>query len=58
LANCHQILNFAIFSFLYIYIDVESNQDLTYEQQAENQLAHEQNITAFVPGGEAIADLD
>ncbi|BAU62715.1 hypothetical protein STA3757_00660 [Stanieria sp. NIES-3757] len=38
--------------------EVESNQDFTYEQQSENQLAHEQSITAFVPGGGAIADLD
>lgn len=36
----------------------ETNQELTYEQQAENEIAHEQNITAHVPGGSTIADID
>lgn len=31
-------------------------QDLTYEMEEENQTAHEQNITAHIPGGGAISD--
>lgn len=33
-------------------------QEFTYEQQAENKVAHEQNITAHIPGGSTIADID
>ena len=33
-------------------------QEFTPEQQAENKIAHEQNITAHIPGGSTIADVD
>jgi hypothetical protein len=33
-------------------------QKFTREQKAENELAHEQNITAHIPGGSTIADVD
>ena len=36
----------------------QSETEPTYEQRAENELAHEQNISAFVPGGTTIADVD
>ncbi len=38
--------------------DEQSQPEPTYEQKAENELAHEQNISAFVPGGTTIADVD
>ena len=31
-------------------------QEYTYERTAENQTAHQQNITAHIPGGGVIAD--
>lgn len=33
-------------------------QKFTREQKAENELAHEQNISAHIPGGSTIADVD
>lgn len=36
----------------------QSQRQPTYEQRAENEVAHEQNISAFVFGGIAIADVD
>ncbi|HEY9770924.1 MAG TPA: hypothetical protein V6C71_20930 [Coleofasciculaceae cyanobacterium] len=36
----------------------QMEQEFTYEQEVENKLAHEQNITAHIPGGSMIADLD
>ena len=33
-------------------------QEFTREQEAENKVSHEQNITAHVPGGSTIADVD
>ena len=33
-------------------------QELSYEQEAENKLAHKQNTIAHIPGGGVIADLD
>ena len=36
----------------------QTEQEFTYEQQAENKIAHEQNITAHIPGGSTIADVD
>ena len=36
----------------------QPKQEPTYEQRAENELAHEQNVSAFIPGGTTIADAD
>ncbi|HEY9769803.1 MAG TPA: hypothetical protein V6C71_15135 [Coleofasciculaceae cyanobacterium] len=36
----------------------QMEQKFTPEQSAEDKLAHEQNITAHIPGGGMIADLD
>lgn len=36
----------------------QMEQKFTQLKSAENQLAHEQNITAHIPGGSMIADLD
>ncbi|MGV2827146.1 hypothetical protein [Myxosarcina sp. GI1(2024)] len=38
--------------------EVQSEQDFTYEQTAENKIAHQQNVTAHIPGGSTDADLD
>lgn len=37
---------------------VESQRELIDESKPENELAHEQNITAHIPGGSTIADVD
>ena len=36
----------------------QPKQEPTYEQKAENEFAHQQNVSAFIPGGTTIADVD
>ncbi|AFZ34940.1 hypothetical protein Sta7437_1373 [Stanieria cyanosphaera PCC 7437] len=36
----------------------QKEQEFTYEQQSENTVAHKQNITAHIPGGSTIVDVD
>ncbi|MGV2829611.1 hypothetical protein [Myxosarcina sp. GI1(2024)] len=38
--------------------EAQSEKDFTHEQAAENKIAHQQNITAHIPGGSTDADLD
>lgn len=37
---------------------VESQRELIDESKPENELAHKQNVTAHIPGGSTIADVN